>query len=218
MKIRIALVDDHPIFLAGLKRLLESSESYEVSSIANSYKEALDNIDFDNIDIALVDINMPGTNGIELLKAIKQKSHNCRVVMLTIEEDEETIYRAMKEGAQGYILKQDSPERLLKSIQACIDGEILLSNQIYAKVIDRIRKVSPPEKGQSIIFSKLTKREIEITRLIVQGKSNPDIAQALFISESTVKNHISNILHKLEMKDRVELAILAVREGIGYTS
>lgn len=215
MKIRIALVDDHPIFLAGLKRLLESSESYEVSSIANSYKEALEKINFNNIDIALVDVNMPGASGIELLKAIKQRSSNCRVVMLTIEEDEETIYRAMKEGAQGYILKQDSPERLLKSIQACVDGEILLSNQIYSKVVERIRKVSPPESAKSIIFSTLTVREIEITRLIVQGKSNPEIAQSLFISESTVKNHISNILHKLEMKDRVKLAILAVREGIG---
>ena len=215
MKIRIALVDDHPIFLAGLKRLLESSESYEVSSIANSYKEALEKINFNNIDIALVDVNMPGASGIELLKAIKQRSSNCRVVMLTIEEDEETIYQAMKEGAQGYILKQDSPERLLKSIQACVDGEILLSNQIYSKVVERIRKVSPPESAKSIIFSTLTVREIEITRLIVQGKSNPEIAQSLFISESTVKNHISNILHKLEMKDRVELAILAVREGIG---
>jgi DNA-binding NarL/FixJ family response regulator len=215
MKIRIALVDDHPIFLAGLKRLLESSESYEVSSIANSYKEALEKINFNNIDIALVDVNMPGASGIELLKAIKQRSSNCRVVMLTIEEDEETIYRAMKEGAQGYILKQDSPERLLKSIQACVDGEILLSNQIYSKVVERIRKVSPPESAKSIIFSTLTVREIEITRLIVQGKSNPEIAKTLYISESTVKNHISNILHKLEMKDRVELAILAVREGIG---
>jgi len=215
MKIRIALIDDHPIFLAGLKRLIESTDSYEVSSIANSYKEALEKINFDNVDIALVDVNMPGANGIELLKAIKQRSSACKVVMLTIEEDEETIYRAMKEGARGYILKQDSPERLLKSIQACVEGEILLSNQIYSKVVDRIKKVSPPESAQSIIFSTLTVREIEITRLIVQGKSNPEIAQSLFISESTVKNHISNILHKLEMKDRVELAILAVREGIG---
>lgn len=215
MKIRIALIDDHPIFLAGLKRLIESTDSYEVSSIANSYKEALEKINFDNVDIALVDVNMPGTNGIELLKAIKQRSSACKVVMLTIEEDEETIYRAMKEGARGYILKQDSPERLLKSIQACVEGEILLSNQIYSKVVDRIKKVSPPESAQSIIFSTLTDREIEITRLIVQGKSNPEIAKTLYISESTVKNHISNILHKLEMKDRVELAILAVREGIG---
>ncbi len=214
MKIRVALVDDHPIFLAGLKRLLESDDQFEVNSIANNLREAIDTIPFDNIDIVLVDVNMPGGSGIDLLRQIKQKNSNCRVVMLTIEEDEETIYRAMKEGAQGYILKQDSPERLLKSIHACMDGEILLSNQIYAKVVDRIRKVSPPEKGESIILNKLTDREIEVTRLIMQGKSNPEIAQELFISESTVKNHISNILHKLDMKDRVELAILAVREGI----
>jgi DNA-binding NarL/FixJ family response regulator len=214
MKIRVALVDDHPIFLAGLKRLLESDDQFEVNAIANNLREAIDTIPFDNIDIVLVDVNMPGGSGIDLLREIKQKNSSCRVVMLTIEEDEETIYRAMKEGAQGYILKQDSPERLLKSIHACMNGEILLSNLIYAKVVDRIRKVSPPEKGESIIFNKLTDREIEVTRLIMQGKSNPEIAQELFISESTVKNHISNILHKLDMKDRVELAILAVREGI----
>jgi len=214
MKIRIALVDDHPIFLAGLKRLLESEEHYEVRYIANSLKEAIDTIPFDDIDIVLADINMPGGNGIELLREIKHKNSGCRVVMLTVEEDEETIYRAMREGAQGYILKQDSPERLVKSIQACMDGEILLSNQIYTKVVDRIRKVNPPEREQSIIYSKLTDREIEITRLVVQGKSNPEIAHELYISESTVKNHISNILRKLDLKDRVELAILSVREGI----
>lgn len=211
---RVAIVDDHPIFAAGLKQLLESDGRYEVRAVAQSGEEAQKAIDFNEIDIALVDVNMPGGGGIELLKAIKQRSKNCRVIMLTVEEDEETINRAMKEGAQGYILKQESPEHLLKAIQASMDGEILLSSHVYARMVDRIRKTSPPDKEQSIIYSKLTEREIEITRLIVKGKNNKQIAQELYISESTVKNHISNIMYKLSIKNRTELVAIAVREGI----
>jgi len=214
MGIRVAIVDDHPIFAAGLKQLLESDGRYEVRAMAQSGEEAQQTIDFNEIDIALVDVNMPGGGGIELLKAIKRRSKNCRVIMLTVEEDEETINRAMKEGAQGYILKQESPEHLLKAIQASMDGEILLSSHVYARMVDRIRKTSPPDKEQSIIYSKLTEREIEITRLIVQGKNNKQIAQELYISESTVKNHISNIMYKLSLKNRTELVAIAVRESI----
>jgi len=136
------------------------------------------------------------------------------VIMLTVEEDEETINRAIKEGAQGYILKQESPEHLLKAIQASMDGEILLSNHVYTRMVDRIRKTSPLDKEQSILYNKLTEREIEVTRLIVQGKNNKQIAQELYISESTVKNHISNIMDKLSIKSRTELVTIAVREGI----
>ncbi len=214
MKIRVALIDDHPIFIAGLKQLLESDGHYEVKAVAQSGEEARKSINFNEIDIALVDVNMPGGSGIELIKFIKQQRENCRVIMLTVEEDEETINRAMKEGAQGYILKQESPEHLLKAIQACMDGEILLSNHVYARMVDRIRKTSPPEKEESVIYSKLTEREIEVTRLIVQGKNNKQIAQELYISESTVKNHISNIMDKLSIKSRTKLVTMAVREGI----
>ncbi|MDK2895898.1 MAG: hypothetical protein PWP04_18 [Candidatus Atribacteria bacterium] len=211
---RVAIVDDHPIFAAGLKQLLESDGRYEVKAVAQSGEEAQKAIDFNEVDVALVDVNMPGGGGIELLKAIKRQSKNCRVIMLTVEEDEETINRAMKEGAQGYILKQESPEHLLRAIQASMDGEILLSSHVYTRVVDRIRKTSPPEKEESIIYSKLTEREIEITRLIVQGKNNKQIAQELYISESTVKNHISNIMDKLSLKNRTELVTMAVREGM----
>ena len=214
MKIRVALIDDHPIFIAGLKQLLESDGRYEVKAVAQSGEEARKSINFNEIDIALVDVNMPGGSGIELIKFIKQQRENCRVIMLTVEEDEETINRAIKEGAQGYILKQESPEHLLKAIQASMDGEILLSNHVYTRMVDRIRKTSPLDKEQSILYNKLTEREIEVTRLIVQGKNNKQIAQELYISESTVKNHISNIMDKLSIKSRTELVTIAVREGI----
>ncbi len=214
MKIRVALIDDHPIFIAGLKQLLESDGRYEVKAVAQSGEEARKSIDFNEVDVALVDVNMPGGSGIELIRFIKRQKEDCRVIMLTVEEDEETINRAIKEGAQGYILKQESPEHLLKAIQASMDGEILLSNHVYTRMVDRIRKTSPLDKEQSILYNKLTEREIEVTRLIVQGKNNKQIAQELYISESTVKNHISNIMDKLSIKSRTELVTIAVREGI----
>ena len=214
MKIRVALIDDHPIFIAGLKQLLESDDRYEVKAVAQSGEEARKSIDFNEVDVALVDVNMPGGSGIELIRFIKRQKEDCRVIMLTVEEDEESINRAMKEGAQGYILKQESPEHLLKAIQASMDGEILLSNHVYTRMVDRIRKTSPLDKEQSILYNKLTEREIEVTRLIVQGKNNKQIAQELYISESTVKNHISNIMDKLSIKSRTELVTIAVREGI----
>lgn len=214
MKIKVALIDDHPIFVAGLKQLLESDGHYEVVAVAQSGEEALKSINFNEVDVALVDVNMPGRSGIELIKYIKQQREDCRAIMLTVEENEETINQAMKEGAQGYILKQESPEHLLKAVQACMDGEILLSDHVYNRMVDRIRKTAPSEKEQSILYSKLTDREIEVTRLIVQGKNNRQIAQELYISESTVKNHISNIMEKLAIKNRIELVAMAVREGI----
>ncbi|MDD3698355.1 MAG: response regulator transcription factor [Atribacterota bacterium] len=214
MKIRVALIDDHPIFIAGLKQLLESDDRYEVKAVAQSGEEARKSIDFNEVDVALVDVNMPGGSGIELIRFIKRQKGDCRVIMLTVEEDEETVNRAIKEGAQGYILKQESPEHLLKAIQASMDGEILLSNHVYTRMVDRIRKTSPLDKEQSILYNKLTEREIEVTRLIVQGKNNKQIAQELYISESTVKNHISNIMDKLSIKSRTELVTIAVREGI----
>jgi len=214
MSDRIALVDDHPIFLAGLKRLLEEEGGFQVISTSQSVKEAMRNIPGQSIDLALVDFNMPGGNGLELVRLLKEACPQTMVVMLTVEEDEEIISRAIKEGARGYILKQDSPERLLKSLKACLDGEILLSERVYTKVIDVLRRNTSPVQEDSQLLSRLSRREVEVVRLIVQGKNNPDIARDLFISESTVKNHISSILRKIKVKDRVELAILAVREGI----
>ncbi len=214
MKHKIALVDDHPIFLAGLKSLLEEEGDFQVVCTSQSVKEAMENIPGQEVDLALVDFNMPGKNGLELLRLLRGTSPETMVVMLTVEEDEEVISRAMKDGAKGYILKQDSPESLIKSIRACLNGEILLSERIYMKVIDVLRRNAPPAQEDSLVISRLSPREVEIVRLIVQGKNNPEIARELFISESTVKNHISSILRKLAVKDRVELAILAVREGI----
>ncbi|BER92491.1 response regulator transcription factor [Thermatribacter velox] len=209
-KYKIALVDDHPIFVSGLRKLLEEEEDFEVVCVAYSYQEALRKIPEQEVDLVILDINLSGEDGIQVLRKLRKDNPDLPVLMLTVEESEEVIYRAVREGARGYILKHSSPERLLKSIRACLSGEVLLDSGVYMKVLEMMRK-EDPEEERSLLFERLSPREIEIARLIAQGKSNREIAELLYISESTVKNHISNILRKLELKDRVDIATLVSR-------
>jgi len=215
-KYRIALVDDHPIFVSGLRKLLEEEEDLEVACVAYNYREALEKIPNQKVDLVILDINLSGEDGIQVLRKLREKDANLPVVMLTVEENEEVIYRAVREGARGYILKHYSPEYLLKSIRACLSGEVLLDSKIYSKMLEVIRKENPEEE-RMLVFNKLSPREIEVAKLIAQGKSNREISELLYISESTVKNHISNILRKLELKDRVDIATLISRARLEET-
>jgi len=209
-KYKIALVDDHPIFVSGLRKLLEEEEDFEVVCVAYSYQEALRKIPEQEVDLVILDINLSGEDGIQVLRKLRKDNPDLPVLMLTVEESEEVIYRAVREGARGYILKHYPPEHLIKSIRACLSGEVLLDSGVYMKVLEMMRK-EDPEEERSLLFERLSPREIEIARLIAQGKSNREIAELLYISESTVKNHISNILRKLELKDRVDIATLVSR-------
>jgi DNA-binding NarL/FixJ family response regulator len=211
-KVKVALVDDHQIVLAGLKKLLE--EEYEVVCTAGSFKEALENIPPSGAELVLLDVHLPGKDGIELLRALREKMPSALFVMLTVEEDEEIIFRAIREGARGYILKHNPPETLLKSLKACLNGEVLWGEEIYLKVMGRLKRgVSfEVEKADlSALAHLLSEREFEIAQLVVQGMGNREIAEKLFISENTVKNHLSRIFQKVGIKDRVELALLVAK-------
>ncbi|MDI3525698.1 MAG: hypothetical protein PWP42_948, partial [Candidatus Atribacteria bacterium] len=174
-KYKIALVDDHPIFVSGLRKLLEEEEDFEVVCVAYSYQEALRKIPEQEVDLVILDINLSGEDGIQVLRKLRKDNPDLPVLMLTVEESEEVIYRAVREGARGYILKHSSPERLLKSIRACLSGEVLLDSGVYMKVLEMMRK-EDPEEERSLLFERLSPREIEIARLIAQGKSNREIA------------------------------------------
>ena len=208
---RVALVDDHPIFAAGLKKLLEAEGDFEVVALAHSFEEAVAKILPLEVDLVLLDFNIPGGNGLELLRKLREAKKKTAFLMLTVDEDEKVVIRAILEGARGYVLKQDSPERLLRSIRACLSGEVLLSDLVYSRIHHLVRKVIPQER--STIWEKLSPREQEVVRLLAQGKSNREIGELLFISEKTVKNHVSNILQKLGLSDRREIIFLALREG-----
>lgn len=213
-KVKVALVDDHQIVLAGLKKLLE--DEYEVVCTASSFREALDTIPSSGAELVLIDVHLPGKDGIELLRALREKMPSGLFVMLTVEENEETIFRAIREGARGYILKHNPPEVLLKSLQACLSGEVLWGEEIYLKLVEKLKREVPLEitqKGLSPLAHLLSGRELEIVELVIQGMGNREIAERLFISENTVKNHLSRIFQKLGVKDRVELALLVTRQS-----
>lgn len=210
-KWRVALVDDHPIFAAGLKKLLEAEGDFEVVALAHSFEEAVAKILPIEVDLVLLDFNIPGGNGLELLRKLREAKKGTVFLMLTVEEDEKVVVQAILEGARGYVLKQDSPERLLRSIRACLSGEVLLSDLVYSRIHHLVKRAVP--QGRSTIREKLSPREQEVVRLLAQGKSNREIGKLLFISEKTVKNHVSNILQKLGLSDRQEVIFLALREG-----
>ncbi|MGC8777842.1 MAG: response regulator [Candidatus Caldatribacteriaceae bacterium] len=213
-KVKVALVDDHQIVLAGLKKLLE--DEYEVVCMAKNFREALENIPSSGAELVLIDVHLPGKDGVELLRALREKMPSALFVMLTVEEDEEIIFRAIREGARGYILKHNPPEVLLKSLRACLNGEVLWGEEIYLKVMGKLKKGIPLEAEKldlSPLAHLLSGREFEIVQLVVQGMGNREIAEKLFISENTVKNHLSRIFQKLGIKDRVELALLAAKQA-----
>lgn len=211
-KVKVALVDDHQIVLAGLKKLLE--DEYEVVCTARNFREALENIPSSGAELVLIDVHLPGKSGVELLQALKEKMPSALFIMLTVEEDEEIIFRAIREGARGYILKHNPPEVLLKSLRACMNGEVLWGEEIYLKVMGKLRRGVPFEVDKADLSSLadlLSGREFEIVQLVIQGLGNREIAEKLFISENTVKNHLSRIFQKLGVKDRVELALLVTK-------
>ncbi len=211
-RVRVALVDDHQIVLVGLQKLLE--EEYEIVCAARTFKEALEKIPSSKAELVLVDVHIPGGNGIDLLRELKVRMPYTLFVVLTVEEDEEIIFRAIQEGARGYILKHSPPEMLLKSLQACLQGEVLWGEEVYQKLVGKMKKGIPfgeAEQGFTRLSRLLSPREVEIVRLVLAGKGNREIAEELCISESTVKNHLSRIFQKLGIRDRMELALLVTR-------
>lgn len=204
---KVAIVEDHELVLAGLVKLVEEG-GYAVVAAARNFREALEKIPFSGARVVLLDFHIPGGDGILLLRELKAKMPGTMFLMLTVEEDEEIIFRALREGARGYVLKHSPPERLLESIRTCARGEFLLGAEVYAKVFDRLRK-EEALPADFLQHTSLSNREQEVVELILAGKSNKEIARILKISENTVKNHITKILRKLNLQDRVELFLLA---------
>lgn len=214
-RIRVLLVDDHPIVRGGLRSLLEAQDEIEVVGEAPDGQEgvvtALDLLP----DLVLMDIRMPGMNGVEATRQIKAHAPNIKVVMLTSYDDDEQVFEAIRAGASGYVLKDVNPEKLLTAIQAVADGYSLMSPAIARKVQAELQRVTTPVVGvltEEVIA--LTPRENEVLGLIAHGHNNREIAAALSISEKTVKTHVSNIFAKLQITDRSQAVLYAARKGL----
>ncbi|HEX3054990.1 MAG TPA: response regulator transcription factor [Gaiellaceae bacterium] len=207
------IVDDHDLFRTGLRNLLEE-QGVQVSGEAASGSEAVRSVREMAPDVVVMDLNMPEMGGVEATRHITAVAPLTRVLVLTISDEDADVMDAILAGACGYLLKDASIEELMAGIRAAWRGESLISPGIAAKVLQRVRATSANPEIADTIRSELSDREIEVLKLIANGKDNAVIAAELHISPKTVKNHISNILMKLQIDNRIQAAVYAVRSGI----
>jgi DNA-binding NarL/FixJ family response regulator len=212
-ELRVLVVDDHDLFRTGLRNLLEEEGVNVVGEAENGEKAIRLAADLAP-DVVIMDLNMPGAGGVETTGRLASLAPLCRVVVLTISADDDDVMNAVMAGACGYLLKDSSIQELIAGIRAASEGESLISPQIAAKVLQRLRAQSKDADAAATIRAELSDRELEVLKLIANGKDNAQIASELFISPKTVKNHISNILMKLQIENRIQAAVYAVRSGI----
>jgi NarL family two-component system response regulator LiaR len=210
-KINVLIVDDHGVVREGLRTYLELMDDIKVVGEADNGAEAVIQVRLHQPDVVLMDLVMPEMDGVEATRQVIAISPTTKVLVLSSFADDEQVFPAIKAGAAGYLLKDVSPHDLAEAIQAIHQGKTQLHPDVAKILMDRI---ASPTQGTTAVHNALTARELEVLRLIAQGKSNREIAQVLTISEKTVKTHVSNILSKLHLDDRTQAAIYALNEGL----
>lgn len=200
--IRILIVDDHPVVRAGLTSMLGTQTELEVIGSASSGEEALEMLQQNTIDLLLLDLRMPGINGIDTLLAMKRSGASARVIILTSFETDEDIYRAVQAGAEGYLLKDTSLREMVEAIRVVHAGKRYFPRHIASRLAERMMRIN------------LTSRELEILKMLAKGPTNKEIGRALGISDNTVRNHVNSIIEKLEVSDRTEAATTAIQRGL----
>ncbi len=208
--VRVVVVDDQELFRRGLTMLLGIEQGIDVVGEASNGAEGVALVVSTVPDVVLLDVRMPKQSGIEACVAIKEAVPTTKIIMLTMSDDEADLYEAVKSGASGYLLKDSSIEEVAQGIRVVADGQSLISPSMAAKLIDEFKTMSKPERTAGPAL-KLTERELEVLRLVARGLSNRDVASQLAISENTVKNHVRNILEKLQLHSRMEAVMYAVR-------
>ena len=211
--IRVLVVDDQQLFRRGLTMLLAVEPGLEVVGEAGDGVEGVTLAETAAPDVVLLDVRMPKKSGIEACLAIKQSVPSAKIIMLTVSDEEADLYEAVKSGASGYLLKDSSIEEVAQAIRVVADGQSLISPSMAIKLIDEFKQMSRPERESGPAL-RLTERELDVLRLVAQGHSNKEIAARLFISENTVKNHVRNMLEKLQLHSRMEAVMYAVRENL----
>ena len=211
-KIRIVLADDHPIFRDGLKKLLALEDDFEVVGEAENGQQAVDLVKRLNPDVLLLDLKMPGMTGIGVLEQLQEEVKHTKVIVLTASEEEHEVVGAVRLGSAGVVKKQSATQLLIKSIRKVAGGEVWLDTALTAAVLKQFTEPAPAarERPKSV----LSGREREIVALVCQGFRNKEIAEKMFISEQTVKNHLHNIFDKLGVSDRLELALYAIHKKL----
>jgi DNA-binding NarL/FixJ family response regulator len=213
--IRVMICDDHALFRRGLIMVLESEEGIEVVAEAEDGAEAVAKAEELAPDVVLMDVRMPRVSGIEATRSIADTVPTAKILMLTVSDEEDDLYDAIKAGAAGYLLKEISIEEVATAIRAVVSGQSLISPSMASKLLSEFTNLAKrADERQSLPTPRLTERELEVLKLVAQGMSNREIAVELYISENTVKNHVRNILEKLHLHSRMEAVVYAVREKL----
>lgn len=210
-KFTLLLIDDHPMLRNGLKQLIALDERLQVVAEAGNGIDGLPLAQQHDPDLILLDLNMPGLNGLDTLTQLREIALSGRVVVFSVSDNEEDVVSALKRGADGYLLKDMEPEALLKALHQAAAGQIVLSEALTPILVARLREAQP---AQTRDINQLTRRERDILQLISDGMTNKAIARKLAISESTVKVHVKYLLKKMNLKSRLEAAVWALQNGL----
>jgi DNA-binding NarL/FixJ family response regulator len=211
--IRVLVVDDQELFRRGLTMLLSVESDIQIVGEAGDGATAAALAASTSPDIVLMDVRMPKLSGIEAITAVRNAAPDARIVMLTVSDEEGDLYEAIKGGASGYLLKDASTDEVAQAVRVVADGQSLISPSMAMKLLDEFKQMARTDRSQPAT-PRLTERELEVLRLVAQGLNNREIARQLFISENTVKNHVRNILEKLQLHSRMEAVMYAVREKL----
>ena len=215
--IRAMIVDDHALFRRGLEMVLEEEQDIELVGQASDGAEAVEKAAESLPDVVLMDIRMPRSSGIEACRAMKEAAPSAKIVILTISDEEEDLFEAIRAGASGYLLKDIPLDEVADAVRAVHGGQSLINPSMAGKLLTEFATLARRDDGervQEVPAPRLTEREMQVLKLVARGMNNRDIAKELFISENTVKNHVRNILEKLQIHSRMEAVMIAVREKL----
>ncbi len=211
--LQVLVADDHPMFRQGVRSVLESAPGIEVVAEAATGAEAVAAAREHQPDVVAMDIHMPELNGIEATRQIVETSPHIAVVVLTMLEDDESVFAAMRAGARGYLLKEAPAHEIVRAVQGVAQGEAIFGPTIARRVMAYFADTRSPLAPHA--FPQLTDRELEVLELVAQGQNNPSIARSLFVNPKTVRNHVSNIFSKLQVADRAQAIVRAREAGLG---
>ncbi|HEY7146675.1 MAG TPA: response regulator transcription factor [Streptosporangiaceae bacterium] len=215
--IRAMIVDDHALFRRGLEMVLETEPDIELVGQASDGAEAVEKAAESLPDVVLMDIRMPRSSGIEACRAMKEAAPSAKIIILTISDEEEDLFEAIRAGASGYLLKDIPLDEVAEAVRSVHGGQSLINPSMAGKLLTEFATLARREgepRAQEVPAPKLTEREMQVLKLVARGMNNRDIAKELFISENTVKNHVRNILEKLQIHSRMEAVMVAVREKL----
>ena len=214
-RIRLLIADDHELFRRGLRMVLEDEDDIDVIDEAGDGEQAVDMAREHAPDVVVMDVRMPGLTGIQAACRIKEEEPGTKILVLTISDEEDDLYEAIKAGANGYLLKEISIDEIAHAVRSVHSGQSLISPSMASKLLDEFSAmIKKEEQKEEVPAPRLTPREMEVLEHVAQGMNNREIAKALFISENTVKNHVRNILEKLHLHSRMEAVVYAVREKL----